>query len=134
MNEAAVQRTAEPSGERRAADAQSPARLAGSASTVGARAGWVVALLVAVAAASVLAYLSRRAADDGTRLAIMPFDLAASAEQTQERSRLALVSETLMVDLARDGAGLEIIGPRTTAKYRGFPRRLVNASKGGRTS
>ena len=84
--------------------------------------GWVVALLLAVAAASAFVFLSRRSVNDGIRLAIMPFELAASAERSEERSRLALVSETLLVDLARDdGAGLEVIGPRTTAKYHGSP-------------
>jgi DNA-binding winged helix-turn-helix (wHTH) protein/TolB-like protein len=86
------------------------------------RAGWSIAILVLVAVAVIGAHLVRREPRVATRLAIMPFELAASVEESQGRSRLALISESLMVDLARDGdAGIEVIGPRTTAKYHGSP-------------
>ena len=73
------------------------------------RAGWSIALLLLVAAAAIGAHLVRRAPRDATRLAIMPFELAASVEAPERRSRLALVSESLMVDL----------GARPRGRHRG---------------
>ena len=87
-----------------------------------ARVGWPIAILLLVTAAVAGAYFVLRGPRVVTRLAIMPFELAASAEPPMDRLRLALVSESLVVDLARDrDAGIEVIGPRTTAKYHGSP-------------
>jgi DNA-binding winged helix-turn-helix (wHTH) protein/TolB-like protein len=117
----------EPSGESAAPfsaaagreDAQGSTQQRGSASPR-ARAAWAIGIVAVAAAASLLAFLSRRATHDTTRLAIMPFELAASVEQVQERSRLALISESVMVDFADEG-NLAVIGPRTTMKYHGSP-------------
>ncbi|HUF57451.1 MAG TPA: winged helix-turn-helix domain-containing protein [Thermohalobaculum sp.] len=53
------------------------------------------------------------------RLAIMPFELA--AVDAGDGSRLARISEWLVVELAREPSRLEVIGPRTTAAYHGTP-------------
>jgi TolB-like protein len=53
------------------------------------------------------------------RLALMPFELATI--DVADRSRLARISESLLVDLARDPARVEVIGPRTTARYHAAP-------------
>jgi DNA-binding winged helix-turn-helix (wHTH) protein/TolB-like protein len=120
---AVLEAKAEPSVGREAVDAGSSTRRRSSTSTTRrARVRWALAILVLVVLASVLVHLSRRVPHDGTRLAIMPFELAASVEEKEERSHLALLSESLMVDLARDGGGsLDVVGPRTTAKYHGTP-------------
>jgi DNA-binding winged helix-turn-helix (wHTH) protein/TolB-like protein len=95
---------------------------AGPASIGLGRAGWSIAILLLVVATAIGAHLARREPRVVTRLAIMPFELAAGVEEPEDRSRLALISESLMVDLARDGdAGIEVIGPRTTAEYHGSP-------------
>jgi DNA-binding winged helix-turn-helix (wHTH) protein/TolB-like protein len=86
-----------------------------------ARAARSMAILLFLMAAAIGIRLAVRG-PHATRLAIMPFELAANVEAPERRSRLALVSESLMVDLARDrDAGIEVIGPRTTAKYHGSP-------------
>ena len=77
-----------------------------------------VALLVAAAA-----YLQQDRGDSGSkgpiRLALMPFELAGDEEAQAE---LALISESLLSELAAGGGGrLEIVGPRTTAGYSAFP-------------
>jgi len=92
-----------------------------------AQSGQRIALIVAGAATLTLtlALLGWLASGDGTanrptRLAIMPFELAAADDAAGRE--LAVVSESLVVDLARE-RDLEIVGPRFTAIFTGSPFR-----------
>ena len=90
------------------------------------------ALLVAAAAvvAALVVAMQRSGAPPPTRLAIMPFELAVTGANATDRARLARISEWLVVELAREdprkeakesAAPIEVIGPRTTARYHGSP-------------
>jgi TolB-like protein len=77
------------------------------------------AVVIAVLA---FAYRNTRTPPSPPRLAIMPFELAATEANTEDRARLARISEYLVAELARENASpIEVIGPRTTAIYHGSP-------------
>jgi len=77
-----------------------------------------LAAAVAVAALLGLWWLSG-VSPRPTRLAIMPFELAAP-DEPPVAAALAGVSESLLVELARR-EGFEIVGPRSTAAYSALP-------------
>ncbi len=89
------------------------------------RVGLVTALVVAVLGvilviALIGARYERTQSEKVVRLAIMPFELAAGGEPM--RRDLAPISEWLVAEMATQGGKqLEIIGPRSTARYEAKP-------------
>ena len=82
----------------------------------------LLAASAVVIAVFTFALRSSRAPTPPPRLAIMPFELAATEANAEDRARLARISEWLVAELARDNnSPIEIIGPRTTASYHGTP-------------
>jgi DNA-binding winged helix-turn-helix (wHTH) protein/TolB-like protein len=93
-----------------------------AASTPARRLGPLLAGAAVVIAMFTFALRSSRAPASPPRLAIMPFELAATVANAEDRARLARISEWLVAELARDRASpIEVIGPRTTASYHGSP-------------
>jgi len=113
-----------PAGTRGPDPAEGGGRDGPDAGPDGRRRAWRRLALIGVAIALATAGLGLvRAcrAPTGTpiRLAIMPFELAAEGGESEDLARL---SEWLVVELSGGWAGrLEVIGPRSTAAYSGFP-------------
>ena len=93
-----------------------------TASTPARRLAPLLAGAAVVIAVFTFALRSSRAPASLPRLAIMPFELAATEADAEDRARLARISEWLVAELGGDDASpIEIIGPRTTASYHGSP-------------